>query len=503
MKSLQEQNLEVWFLTGSQSLYGDETLKQVADQSQAVVDTLNAAAELPIKATWKPVLTTPESIKAICLEATANPKCIGVIVWMHTFSPAKMWIAGLNALQTPILHLHTQANAALPWETIDMDFMNLNQAAHGDREHGHLQARLHLPRKIVAGHVSEKKVTTRIAHWMRAAIGWNTAQNLKVARFGDNMRFVAVTDGDKTSAQIALGISIEAYGVNTLVDCVAAVEPSAVDALITEYEKIFDIAPEIAKGGARHDSLRYQATLEIALERFLEAGNFGAFTTNFEDLGALKQLPGLAVQRLMSKGYGFGGEGDWKTSALLRIIKSATEGLSGGTSFMEDYTYHFGPGEPKVLGAHMLEVCPTITDQRPRCEIHPLGIGGKDDPVRLVFSATPAQGRVVGLMDLGDRFRIVSNDIEIVQPDKELKSLPVACAVWKPAPDLATSAESWIYAGGSHHTVLSTALDAEVLSDFCQIAEVEHLRISASTTSGDFQREIRWNGAYFKLSSLT
>ncbi len=503
MKSLQEKKLEIWFLTGSQSLYGPETLEQVAEQSKKVVDTLNAASDVPIKATWKPVLTTPESIKAICLEASANPQCIGVIVWMHTFSPAKMWIAGLSALQVPILHLHTQANEALPWETIDMDFMNLNQAAHGDREHGHLQARLHLPRKIVAGHVSDKKVTSRIAHWMRAAIGWNTAQNLKVARFGDNMRFVAVTDGDKTSAQIALGMSIEAYGVNTLVDCVAAVEPSAVDALIKEYEKIFEIAPEIAPGGPRHESLRYQATLEIALERFLEAGGFGAFTTNFEDLGALKQLPGLAVQRLMSKGYGFGGEGDWKTSALLRIIKSMTEGLAGGTSFMEDYTYHFGPGEPKVLGAHMLEVCPTITNQKPRCEIHPLGIGGKDDPVRLVFSATPASGRVVGLMDLGDRFRLVSNDIEIVKPDKELKSLPVACAVWKPAPNLATSAESWIYAGGSHHTVLSTALDAEVLSDFAQIAQVEHLRISATTTQEDFQREIRWNGAYFKLSSLT
>jgi len=287
------------------------------------------------------------------------------------------------------------------------------------------------------------------------------------------------------------------------VDCVAAVESSAVDALIKEYEKIFEISPEIAPGGPRHESLRYQATLEIALERFLEAGGFGAFTTNFEDLGALKQLPGLAVQRLMSKGYGFGGEGDWKTSALLRIIKSMTEGLAGGTSFMEDYTYHFGPGEPKVLGAHMLEVCPTITNQKPRCEIHPLGIGGKDDPVRLVFSATPAAGRVVGLMDLGDRFRLVSNDIEIVKPDKELKSLPVACAVWKPAPNLATSAESWIYAGGSHHTVLSTALDAEVLSDFAQIAQVEHLRISATTTQEEFQREIRWNGAYFKLSSLT
>ena len=503
MKSLQEKKLEIWFLTGSQSLYGPETLEQVAEQSKKVVDTLNAASDVPIKATWKPVLTTPESIKAICLEASANPQCIGVIVWMHTFSPAKMWIAGLNALQVPILHLHTQANEALPWETIDMDFMNLNQAAHGDREHGHLQARLHLPRKIVAGHVSDKKVTSRIAHWMRAAIGWNTAQNLKVARFGDNMRFVAVTDGDKTSAQIALGISIEAYGVNTLVDCVAAVESSAVDALIKEYENIFEIAPEIAPGGPRHESLRYQATLEIALERFLEAGGFGAFTTNFEDLGALKQLPGLAVQRLMSKGYGFGGEGDWKTSALLRIIKSMTEGLVGGTSFMEDYTYHFGPGEPKVLGAHMLEVCPTITNQKPRCEIHPLGIGGKDDPVRLVFSATPAAGRVVGLMDLGDRFRLVSNDIEIVKPDKELKSLPVACAVWQPAPNLSTSAESWIYAGGSHHTVLSTALDAEALSDFAQIAQVEHLRISATTTQEEFQREIRWNGAYFKLSSLT
>jgi len=503
MKSLQEKKLEIWFLTGSQSLYGPETLEQVAEQSKKVVDTLNAASDVPIKATWKPVLTTPESIKAICLEASANPQCIGVIVWMHTFSPAKMWIAGLNALQVPILHLHTQANEALPWETIDMDFMNLNQAAHGDREHGHLQARLHLPRKIVAGHVSDKKVTSRIAHWMRAAIGWNTAQNLKVARFGDNMRFVAVTDGDKTSAQIALGISIEAYGVNTLVDCVAAVESSAVDALIKEYENIFEIAPEIAPGGPRHESLRYQATLEIALERFLEAGGFGAFTTNFEDLGALKQLPGLAVQRLMSKGYGFGGEGDWKTSALLRIIKSMTEGLAGGTSFMEDYTYHFGPGEPKVLGAHMLEVCPTITNQKPRCEIHPLGIGGKDDPVRLVFSATPAAGRVVGLMDLGDRFRLVSNDIEIVKPDKELKSLPVACAVWQPAPNLSTSAESWIYAGGSHHTVLSTALDAEALSDFAQIAQVEHLRISATTTQEEFQREIRWNGAYFKLSSLT
>ena len=503
MKSLSEKGLEVWFLTGSQPLYGEDILAQVAEQSKQVVATLNAASDLPIKATWKPVLTTPEAIKALCLEASANPNCIGVITWMHTFSPAKMWIGGLNALQVPILHLNTQANSELPWETIDMDFMNLNQAAHGDREHGHVQARLHMARKVVAGHVSDKNVTTRIAHWMRAAIGWHTAQNLKLARFGDNMRYVAVTDGDKTSAQIALGMSIEAYGVNALVDAVAAVEERAIDSLVAEYETIFEVSAELKKGGARHDSLRYQASLEIALERFLEAGNFTAFTTNFEDLGALKQLPGLAVQRMMSKGYGFGGEGDWKTSALLRIIKSMTEGLKGGTSFMEDYTYHFGPGEPKVLGAHMLEVCPTITDQKPKCEIHPLGIGGKDDPVRLVFNATPAQGRVVGLMDLGDRFRIVSNDIEVVKPDKELKKLPVACAVWKPAPSLATSAESWIYAGGSHHTVLSTSLDLETLNDFANIASVEHLRISATTTSDEFHKEIKWNGAYYKLSSLT
>jgi L-arabinose isomerase len=503
VKSLKDKELEIWFLTGSQSLYGEETLAQVARQSQEVLATLNASLEIPVKVIWKPVLTTPESIKSICLEASANPQCIGVIAWMHTFSPAKMWIAGLNALQVPMLHLHTQANSALPWESIDMDFMNLNQAAHGDREHGHLQARLNLPRKIVAGHVSDKSVAQRISHWIRAAIAWNTSQNLKLARFGDNMRYVAVTDGDKTSAQIALGMSIEAYSVNTLAELVDAVDSKDVDALISEYESLFDIAPEISRTGARHESLRYQAKIEIALENFLTAGNFEAFTTNFEDLGSLKQLPGLAVQRLMSKGYGFGGEGDWKTSALLRIIKSATEGLAGGTSFMEDYTYHFGPGEPKVLGAHMLEVCPTITAQRPRCEIHPLGIGGKEDPVRLIFNATPARGRVVGLMDLGDRFRIVSNEIEIVDPDKELKSLPVACAVWKPEPSLPVAAEAWIYAGGSHHTVLSTALDPEVLADFVQIAQVEHLHIDTSTRIDQFQREIRWNGAYYKLSQLS
>ena len=500
MKSLSEKGLEVWFLTGSQPLYGEDILAQVAEKSKQVVATLNAASDLPIKATWKPVLTTPEAIKALCLEASANPNCIGVITWMHTFSPAKMWIGGLNALQVPILHLNTQANSELPWESIDMDFMNLNQAAHGDREHGHVQARLHLPRKVVAGHVSDKKVSARIGHWMRAAIGWNTAQNLKLARFGDNMRFVAVTDGDKTSAQITLGMSIEAYGVNALVDAVAAVNSAAIDKLVAEYEQIFEVSAELKKGGARHDSLRYQASLEIALETFLTAGNFTAFTTNFEDLGALKQLPGLAVQRMMSKGYGFGGEGDWKTSALLRIIKSMTEGLPGGTSFMEDYTYHFGPGEPKVLGAHMLEVCPTITDQKPKCEIHPLGIGGKEDPVRMVFTATPAAGRVVCLVDLGDRFRIVQNEIEIVEPNEDLPNLPVARAVWQPAPSLETSAEAWMLAGGSHHTVLTNSVSAETIEDFARMAKIELVVIDEETRMREFRKELQWSAAYHRLA---
>lgn len=501
---LDKQNqLEIWFLTGSQSLYGEEVLLQVAKQSQNVVNSMNESPSTSIRIVWKPVLTTAEDIKKTCMEASSNPNCIGVITWMHTFSPAKMWIAGLNALQVPLLHFHTQINSELPWESLDMDFMNLNQAAHGDREHGHIQARLNLPRKIIAGHVSDPQVMSRIGNWIRAAVGWNEAQNLKLARFGDNMRYVAVTDGDKTSAQITLGVSIEAYGINELCAAVDRVAEDSITALVAEYEELYEVSSELVKGGARHSSLRYQAAIEIALEKFLIDGGFSAFTTNFEDLGNLKQLPGLAVQRLMAKGYGFGGEGDWKTSALLRIIKSMTQGLVGGSSFMEDYTYHFGPGEPKVLGAHMLEVCPTITDQRPKCEIHPLGIGGKDDPVRLVFNATPAHGCVVGLMDLGGRFRILSNDIEVVKPDKELKKLPVASAVWKPKPSLAMSAESWIFAGGSHHTVLSTSLEIETLNDFANILNIEHLHISDTTVSQSFQDQIKWNGIYFKLSTTS
>jgi L-arabinose isomerase len=501
VSTLDNQKREVWFLTGTQSLYGEQTLETVAQQSKEVSALLAQSINSPVDIIWKPILKSPDEIRRAMQDASSHDSCIGVIVWMHTFSPAKMWISGLQILTKPLLHLHTQVNAELPWATIDMDFMNLNQAAHGDREHGHLQARLNRGRKIVVGHVSDLRVQQRVSHWTRAALGWHTAQNLKLARFGDNMRFVAVTDGDKTGAQIKLGFSVEAYGVNALVDAVAKVSDKEIDALIPEYLEKYEVAPELKPGGARHESLRYAASQEIALRNFLVSGGFQAFTTNFEDLGGLRQLPGLAVQRLMADGYGFGGEGDWKTSAFLRIVKAMTAGVQGGTSFMEDYTYHFGPGEPKVLGAHMLEVCPTITSAKPRIEIHPLGIGDREDPVRLVFSATPGKGLVTCLTDIGDRYRIVSNEIEVVKPDAPLPKLPVAHSVWKPAPSLEVSAESWIYAGGSHHTVMSTALDIEVLQDFAEIAGVELLEINAKTDAQTFRHTVKWNSAAHKFQA--
>lgn len=501
MSGVKNQKYEVWFLTGTQNLYGDDVLKQVAEQSKEVSDLLAKNVNAPVEIIWKPILKTSDEIRQTMQDVSSNNLCIGVIVWMHTFSPAKMWISGLHALTKPLLHLHTQANSQLPWATIDMDFMNLNQAAHGDREHGHIQARLNNGRKIVVGHASDARVQKRVSNWTRAAIGWHTSQNLKLARFGDNMRFVAVTDGDKTGAQIKLGFSVEAYGVNTLVDAVAKVTDKEIDALIPEYLDKYDVVPELKPGGARHESLRYAASQEIALRSLLEAGGFGAFTTNFEDLGGLKQLPGLAVQRLMADGYGFGGEGDWKTSAFLRIVKSMTVGEKGGTSFMEDYTYHFGPGEPKVLGAHMLEVCPTIASAKPKLEIHPLGIGDREDPCRLVFDATPGHGFVTCLADMGDHYRIIVNEIEVVKPDAPLPNLPVARAVWKPLPSLEVSAESWIYAGGSHHTVMSTAIDIEVIQDFAEIAGVELLEINAKTDAHAFRHNVRWNSAALKFQS--
>ena len=493
-------DLECWFLTGSQSLYGDEALRQVAEQSQRIAETLDGADETPIRIVWKPVLIDAESIRRVCAEADASDRCVGVITWMHTFSPAKAWIAGLRALRTPLLHFHTQVNLELPWAEIDMDFMNLNQAAHGDREFGYILSRTGVSRKTVAGHASDPAVAARIGIWMRAAAGWQAAQSMRVARFGDNMRDVAVTEGDKVDAEMTFGISVNTYGVNDLVASVDAASDGDVDRLVAEYEDSYAVAPELRVTGPRHASLRYAARVELGLRRFLEDGGFHAFTSNFQDLGGLRQLPGLPVQRLMADGYGFGGEGDWKTAALLRIVKVMAAGGLGGTSFMEDYTYHLGPDEPKILGAHMLEVCPSIAADTPSCEIHPLSIGDREDPVRLVFTARPGPAFVVGIADFGDRFRLVANEVDVVVPDEPLPRLPVARAMWKPRPSFTTATESWLQAGGPHHTVLTAGVGIEALEDFATIAETELLLIDETTTVRDFVSKIRWNHAYYRLA---
>ncbi|MFE0325908.1 L-arabinose isomerase [Streptomyces sp. NPDC058960] len=491
---------EIWFLTGSQGLYGEEVLHQVAYQSRKIAERLDSADPIPLRIVWKPVLTDAEAIRRLCQEATTSADCVGVIVWMHTFSPAKMWIGGLSALDLPVLHLHTQYNLSLPWSSIDMDFMNLNQAAHGDREFAHIEARLGIERKIVAGHATDPRVIRRIAAWARAAAGRHAARTLRLARFGDNMRDVAVTEGDKVEAQMRFGFSVNTYAVNDLVAVVDAVEDKAAAELADEYVESYNVVPALRPGGIRHDSLLYAARQELGLRTFLTEGGFTAFTTNFEDLGGLRQLPGLAVQRLMADGYGFGGEGDWKTSALLRVMKVMGQGQPGGTTFMEDYTYHLGPGTPRILGAHMLEVCPSVAADRPRCEIHPLSIGGREDPVRLVFDAAPGPAVVVGLADLGDRFRLTANEVDVVGPSEPLPHLPVARAVWKPRPSLAESAESWLLAGAPHHTVLSSAVDAETLTDFAAMTGVELLTIGADTTVEQLAKEIRWNAAYHRLA---
>ncbi|MFI5678532.1 L-arabinose isomerase [Streptomyces cellulosae] len=491
---------EIWFLTGSQGLYGDDILQQVAHQSRQIAERFDAAEPIPVRVVWKPVLTDAESIRRMCQEASASDACVGVIVWMHTFSPAKMWIAGLSVLGRPVLHLHTQYNLSLPWSSIDMDFMNLNQAAHGDREFGHIESRLGIDRKIVAGHATDPRVIRRIAAWSRAAMGRHASRTLRLARFGDNMRDVAVTEGDKVEAQIRFGFSVNTYAVNDLVAVVDQIEDKAAAELADVYSESYDVVPALRPGGIRHDSLLYAARQELGLRAFLTEGGFTAFTTNFEDLGGLRQLPGLAVQRLMADGYGFGGEGDWKTSALLRTMKVMGQGLPGGTSFMEDYTYHLGPGTPRILGAHMLEVCPSIAAARPRCEIHPLSIGGRQDPVRLVFDAAPGPALVVGLSDLGDRFRLTANAVDVISPSEPLRRLPVARAVWKPRPSLAESAESWLLAGAPHHTVLSSAVDKETLTDFASMTGVELLTIDENTDVEQLAKEIRWNAAYHRLA---
>ncbi len=491
---------EVWFLTGSQDLYGEEALREVAENSRRIASGLDESEALPVRVVWKPVVKNAEAIWAACIEASATDKCVGVITWMHTFSPARMWIAGLQALTKPLLHLHTQFNRDLPWGEIDMDFMNLNQAAHGDREFAHIEARLGLARKTVAGHWQEISVQARIGTWSRAACGVYEAKHLRLARFGDNMRNVAVTDGDKVSAQMQFGVSVHGFSVSDLGDAVRAVADKKVDDLVQVYETSYDLAVSLGAGGVDREALREAARIEVALREFMTEGGFGAITDTFENLDGLKQLPGIAAQRLMADGYGFGAEGDWKTAIMVRLVKVMTKGLPGGTSFMEDYTYDLRPGSGKVLGAHMLEVCPTISDKKVSCEIHPLGIGGKSDPVRLVFDAGSGPAIVVALMDMGDRFRIVANEIDVVPPDKPMAKLPVGRAVWKPRPNLPTATEAWLMAGGSHHTVLSRALGAEVIADFAEMAGCEFLLIDADTTVTGFKKELRWNEAYYHLA---
>ncbi|MEJ1154657.1 L-arabinose isomerase [Microbacterium marmarense] len=490
------ESYEVWFVTGSQNLYGEETLEQVAEQSRAVADGL---APLPVKIVWKPVLKDSDSIRRLALQANSRDNVVGVIAWMHTFSPAKMWIAGLDALRKPLLHLHTQANVELPWNDIDFDFMNLNQAAHGDREFGYIQTRLGVARKTVVGHVSNPTVVQQIEDWQRAAAGWAAARTLKLARFGDNMRYVAVTEGDKTDAELRFGVQVNTWSVNELVAAVDAASIGEIDALVSEYIDAYDVAQELLPGGLRHQSLRDGAAIEVGLRSFLEEGGFGAFTTSFEDLGALKQLPGLAVQRLMAEGYGFGAEGDWKTAILVRVANVMGAGLPGGASLMEDYTYDLVPGNERILGAHMLEVSPSLTTAKARLEVHELGIGGKEDPVRLVFTADAGQALVVAMSDMRDRFRLVANVVENVEAP-ELPNLPVGRAVWKPAPDLATSASCWLAAGGAHHTVMTTAVGIEAFRDFAEIAKTELVVIDKETTVRGFQRELRWNQAYYRLA---
>ena len=491
---------EVWFVTGSQHLYGPETLEQVAEHSQHITGALNDAAAIPVTVVFKPVLTTPDAIHQLCLDANASKQCVGLITWMHTFSPAKMWIAGLRALQKPFVHLHTQFNRDIPWATIDMDFMNLNQSAHGDREFGFTGSRMRLERKVVVGHWQDEDVQASLGAWARAACAWHDAQGARFARFGDNMREVAVTEGDKVNAQLQLGYSVNGYGVGDLVRYVSEVSDAQVDQLVQEYTAQYAVAPALRPGGAQHQSLREGARIELGIRRFLEDGNFKGFTTTFEDLHGLAQLPGLGPQRLMADGYGFAAEGDWKTAALVRAMKVMSVGLDGGTSFMEDYTYHLNQSGQKVLGAHMLEICPTIAAHRPSLEVHPLGIGGKADPVRLVFDAQTGPAVNASIVEMGNRLRMIVNLVDVVPADAPLPKLPVARAVWLPRPDLKTSAAAWIYAGGAHHTGFSLALTAEHLADFAEMAGMEFLLIDQDTELASFKKELRWNDLYYHFA---
>lgn len=484
---------EIWFVTGSQHLYGEETLKQVAAHAEEIAKALDSAHQVPVRVVYKPVVTTPDAIYQLFLDANHTASCIGVLAWMHTFSPAKMWIAGLKCLQKPLGHLHTQYNRDIPWSAIDMDFMNLNQSAHGGREFGFIGARMHINRRVMVGHWQDEEIRDQLGVWTRSAAAWADSQGMKVARFGDNMREVAVTEGNKVSAQIQFGYSVNGYGMGDLVAQVQQVTDGAIDQLVQEYADTYTLAGGLAKGGERHDALREAARIEIGMRAFLTAGGFKAFTDTFENLHGLVQLPGLAVQRLMADGYGFGAEGDWKTAALVRSMKVMGSGLYGGNSFMEDYTYHFYPGKMQVLGAHMLEICPSIASNKASCEIHPLGIGGKADPVRLVFNSAAGPALNASIIDLGNRFRLLVNTVKAVDPEQDLPKLPVARVLWDPMPNLKTAAAAWILAGGAHHTCYSQSLQPEYLENFAEMAGIEYLLIDEQTQLHRFKQELRWN----------
>ncbi|TVR67004.1 MAG: L-arabinose isomerase [Spirochaetaceae bacterium] len=490
----------LWMYAGSQKLYGPGPLKEVHRNAAAIAAALNDAPVITLPVEFKGVLTTPEEIRNSLAEASSSAACAGVIFWMHTFSPAKMWIRGLLELTKPVLHFHTQFNRDIPWDSIDMDFMNLNQTAHGGREFGFMATRMALQRTVVTGHWQSVKTLDRIGTWSRAVAAWADQQGARIARFGDNMRFVAVTEGNKVEAELQLGYSVNGYGLGELVARIDAVEDAAIDTLVQEYQDLYEVASELRKGGARHQALRYAARQELGLRAFLEEGEFVAFADTFENLTGIEQLPGLAVQRLMADGYGFGAEGDWKTAALVRAMKVMARGLPGGTSFMEDYTYHFEPGRERVMGAHMLEICPSIAAGKPRLEIHPLGIGGKSDPVRMVFDTPPGPAVNASMVDLGNRMRLIVNPVEAVAPDEPLPNLPVARTIWVPEPDLEIGATAWILAGGAHHTGFSQAVTTEMLEDYAEIAGVELVVIDRETRIRQFREQLRWNELYWRLN---
>ena len=489
---------EIWFVTGSQHLYGEETLKKVAEHSQQIAKSFDENAQIPVRVVFKPTVKSAEEIYSVCQDANTTKNCIGIIAWMHTFSPAKMWIGGLKILQKPLMHLHTQFNRDIPWDSIDMDFMNLNQSAHGDREFGFIMSRMRLNRKVVVGHWEDTEVLSQINAWSRVAAGWHDWQGAKFVRFGDNMRFVAVTEGDKVEAEIKFGYSVNTHGVGDVVKIINEISDSEIDKLTAEYEEKYAVVPSLLKSGAHYISMREAAKIELGLLAFLKDGNYKGFTDTFEDLHGLVQLPGIAAQRLMGKGYGFAAEGDWKTSALVRAMKVIGSGLDGGNSFMEDYTYHFDPQNPMVLGSHMLEICESIADGKAKCEIHPLGIGGKADPVRLVFNVAGGPALNASIVDMGNRFRLLVNDVEAVAPPHDLPKLPVARVLWKPYPDIKTGCAAWILAGGAHHTCYSQNINADQLADFAELAGIEYVLIGKNTQLHQLKKELQWSEVYYR-----